>query len=420
MAGAGATGSDALARLGGYAGAQPQTGAVPRSEAERGMSGGGSGIVYCSTRREVDRLTAFLRDNGVDVLPYHAGLTAEERQANQEQFNLERAAVMVATVAFGMGIDKQNVRFVVHVNLPKDMESYYQETGRAGRDGDPGHCLLLYSTADIPIIRSFFNDLPEDTLKRAAAARLQVMVRYGSGLACRRRQILRYFGEEYPRDTCGACDVCLGAREAVDITEDGQKALSAIYRTGQRFGAAHIIDILTGADTEKVRRYRHDAIKTFGAGREKGKPYWRAVLDELIGQECLHQDGERYATLSITPAGGELLYGRRRLAASRDILVRKAPPAPLLPPDGPVDGALLEKLKTLRRELAALRQVPPYLIASDRTLREVCILLPANEEELRRVHGIGEKKLQDLGPSLLEAVRRHREEVRRDEPFPPG
>ena len=378
---------------------------------------GSAGIIYCATRREVDRLTAFLRRKGIAALPYHAGLAAEERSANQEAFDLDRAEVIVATIAFGMGIDKQNVRFVVHASLPKDMESYYQETGRAGRDGEPAHCLLLYSPADIPLLRRFHQDIDDEELRRAAAARLQEMVRFAGGLACRRRQVLRYFGEEYGAESCGSCDVCRGTRESVDITEDGQKVLSAVYRTGQRFGAGHVIDVVTGADTQKIRQYGHEALKTYGAGREHGKPWWRAVVDELIGQECLRQEGDRYPTLRITPAGMEVLQGRRRLAAARHILERRAPETegrPAAVPSAELqasssmhDPLLFERLKQLRRDLAARRGVPPYVIASDRTLREVCARLPAGEEELRQVYGIGEKKLQDLGPELLRVVREH-------------
>ncbi len=383
---------------------------------------GSAGIVYCATRREVDRLAAFLRARGIGALPYHAGLSPEERQANQEAFDLDRAEVIVATIAFGLGIDKQNVRFVVHANLPKDMESYYQETGRAGRDGEPAHCLLLYSRADIPLLRRFHQDLEDEELRRNAAGRLQEMVRYAGGLACRRRQILRYFGEEHPGENCGGCDVCRGTRETVDITEDGQKVLSAVYRTGQRFGAGHVVDVVTGADTQRIRLYHHDTLKTYGAGREHGKTWWRAVVDELIGQECLRQEGERYPTLRITAAGREVLYGRRRLSASRHILDAATAPQPVpgssadgtatrSKPDssGPVDPLLFERLKQLRRELATRRGVPPYVIASDRTLREVCARLPESEEALHGIYGIGEKKLQDLGPDLLRVVREHRE-----------
>ena len=286
---------------------------------------GSAGIVYCATRREVDRLAAALRRRGVGALPYHAGLETGERQANQEAFDLDQAEVIVATIAFGMGIDKQNVRFVVHANLPKDMESYYQETGRAGRDGEPAHCLLLYSPADIPLLRRFHQDLEDEELRRAAAARLQEMVRFAGGLACRRRQVLRYFGEEYGADNCGSCDVCLGARESVDISEDARKVLSAVYRTGQRFGAVHVVDVVTGADTQKIRQFRHDALKTYGVGREHPKTWWRAVVDELIGQECLRQGGESGLSLSITPAGMAVLRGERTLAAARHILERRAP-----------------------------------------------------------------------------------------------
>ncbi len=317
---------------------------------------------------------------------------------------------MVATVAFGMGIDKPNIRFVVHTSLPKDMESYYQETGRAGRDGDPAVCLLLRGRSEIPLIRRFAGELEDEVQRRSALQRLQGMIRYAGSLVCRRKQILRYFGEEYPQENCGSCDVCLGAHEAVDITEDGQKLMSAVYRTGQRFGAGHVIDVVTGADTARIRQYGHHEVKTFGVGREHGKAYWQAVADELISGECLRQEGDRYPVLGITPTGFEVLAGKRRLCASRTIFEhRTVRPVRESVSEVPADPQLFERLKQLRREIASERSVPPYVIASDRTLRDICARRPRTASAFRQVHGIGEKKLEDLGPRFLQAVRDHLE-----------
>ena len=377
---------------------------------------GASGIVYCPTRAEVDRYVELLRTNGVRAGAYHAGLPGEERHANQEAFDLGTVEVMVATVAFGMGIDKPDIRFVVHTGLPKDMESYYQETGRAGRDGEPARCLLLYSMADVPLQRRFIEELPDETLRATASKKKEEMIRLAGSRACRRKSILRYFGEQYGEYRCGACDVCTGSGETIDITEDCRKLLSAVYRTGQRFGAGHVIDVVTGADTERIRQYRHNELKTFGVGKGAAKAYWRAVTDELLAQGFLRKEGDRYPLLVITKDGLEVLYGRKTVEASSEIRERKtavekkAVPAMRIAELSDADEALFLSLRSLRAELAAARRVPPYVIASDRTLREVAVLKPTDTAVLRQVHGIGEKKLKELGPKLLDAVRRFLED----------
>lgn len=243
---------------------------------------GESGIIYRTTRDSVMEIADFLKSNGIAALPYHAGLSAEERNKNQEAFNRDEAQMIVATIAFGMGIDKSNVRFVIHADLPKNIEGYYQETGRAGRDGEPAHCLLFFGRGDIPKIRYFINAVTDERERFIAIEKLNQTVGYASHNVCRRRQLLGFFGEDYPLDNCGACDICSGSVEQIDITADSQIIMSAVSRTGQRFGIGHIVDIVTGADTKRIRELRHNEIKTYGTGKDRDKKHWRSLINELI------------------------------------------------------------------------------------------------------------------------------------------
>ena len=230
-----------------------------------------SGIIYRTTRDSVMLTADFLKSKGIAALPYHAGLSASERSRNQEAFNKDEVQVMVATIAFGMGIDKSNVRFVIHADLPKNIDGYYQETGRAGRDGEPARCVLFFSRGDIPKIRYFINGITDDRERFIAIEKLNQTVGYASHNVCRRRQLLGFYGEDYSADNCGACDICLGSAEQIDITTEAQVILSAVSRTGQRFGIGHVIDVVTGADTKRIRELRHNEIKTYGAGKGQGQ-----------------------------------------------------------------------------------------------------------------------------------------------------
>ena len=262
-----------------------------------------SGIIYRTTRDSVMVTADFLKSKGIAALPYHAGLSALERSRNQESFNKDEVQVMVATIAFGMGIDKSNVRFVIHADLPKNIDGYYQETGRAGRDGEPARCVLFFSRGDIPKIRYFINGITDDRERFIAIEKLNQTVGYASHNVCRRRQLLGFYGEEYDAENCGACDICSGSAEQTDITTDAQVILSAVSGTGQRFGIGHIIDIVTGADTKRIRELRHNEIKTYGAGKARDKKYWRGVVDELMAQEALTQEGDPYPVLKISRKG---------------------------------------------------------------------------------------------------------------------
>ncbi len=368
------------------------------------------GIIYRTTRDSVVDLSDFLSNHGVKALPYHAGLTSEERKRNQEAFNRDEITVIVATIAFGMGIDKSNVRFVIHGDLPKNIESYYQETGRAGRDGEPADCILFFGRGDIPKIRYFIDQMSDDGERSISMEKLNQTVRYASHNVCRRRQLLDYFGEDYRIGNCGACDICTGIVEKIDITTDAQILMSAISRTSQRFGITHIIDIVTGADTKRVRELQHNRIKTYGAGKDKDKSHWRFITDELLAQDVIRQDGDKYPVLKLTKKGYNVLYGkenvrglkreepgkRKRLTAGREF--------------EPFNEVLFEKLRLLRKRLAQVQQVPPYIIFSDTTLREMCRYYPATLSDMKSISGVGDAKLQRYGTDFMEEMKSYLDE----------
>jgi ATP-dependent DNA helicase RecQ len=348
---------------------------------------------------------AVLSAGGFKALPYHAGLTAEQRERNQEAFNRDEVSVIVATIAFGMGIDKSNVRFVVHADLPRHVEAYYQETGRAGRDGAPAHCLLCFGRGDIPKIRYFTDRMQDETERSVALAKLNQMVRFASHNACRRKQLLSFFGESYPSDNCGACDVCAGGAERVDVTTDARILMSAMARTGERFGINHVIDVVTGADTQRVRDLGHHAVKTFGAGKHRDKNHWRFIVGELLAQELVRQDGDRYPVLKLTPRGTAVLTGREQVfGLKREESVSRARRT-RSGEDGAFDAALFERLRGVRKRLAGANQVPPYVIFSDKTLQEMCRRVPASAAELRRIAGVGDVKLARYGEAFIAELR---------------
>jgi ATP-dependent DNA helicase RecQ len=368
---------------------------------------GEPGIIYRTTRDSVMETAGFLISKGIAAIPYHAGLTTEERTKNQEAFNRDEAQVVVATIAFGMGIDKSNVRFIIHADLPKNIESYYQETGRAGRDGEPAHCILFFSRGDIPKIRYFIDQISDDTERTIAMEKLNQMAGYASHNVCRRRQLLNFFGEEYPADNCNACYICSGDVEQVDITIDAQIIMSAISRTQQRFGAGHIIDIATGADTKRIRELRHDEIKTYGAGKHKDKRYWRFIVDELLAQGAIHVDGDRYPVLKLSKKGLDVLYNNEQISALKRDDVKTKKQAAKCGASEEYDLSLFEKLRALRKKFAEEQQVPPFVIFSDRTLHEMCRYYPATLSEMRRINGVGETKLERYGEYFISEIRKY-------------
>jgi ATP-dependent DNA helicase RecQ len=372
-----------------------------------------AGIVYCTRRKDAEQWAAELAKAGVRAVPYHAGLDPETRHRNQELFLNEDVDVVVATVAFGMGIDRADVRYVVHANLPKGVEQYMQESGRAGRDGLPAECVLFWSAADWHGWKSMLEgeDAP------GALERISEMLAFAGGATCRHRFLVEHFGEKLAGDhaeggasKCGACDVCLDELARVpDGLVVAQKILSCIVRCDQRFGAAHVADVLRGADSERVRSYGHDRLTTYGLLKELSSREIRHLIDQLVaGGAIAVADGE-YPTLSVTPAGRETLRGAREpvlfalpktAKAGRKSLARIAYDAEGLP----LDEALFEVLRKLRRTLAHARAVPPYVIFNDRTLAELAARKPATPEEFRSVKGVGDKKAAELGPAFLEAI----------------
>ncbi|GAX62119.1 ATP-dependent DNA helicase [Candidatus Scalindua japonica] len=365
------------------------------------------GIIYRSTRDSVFRLTEFLVDQGISVLPYHAGLSPEERKRNQEAFSRDRVTVIVATIAFGMGIDKSNVRFVIHADLPKNIEGYYQETGRAGRDGERADCLLLFGRQDIPKIRFFIDQMPNENERSISMEKLYKSVKYASHNVCRRRQLLEYFGETYTEENCGACDICAGNIEKVDITVDAQIVMSAMSRTGQYFGIRHIIDIVVGADTKRIRELQHNEIKTYGAGKHKEKKHWQFIIDELLAQEAIAQDGGQYPVLIMTNKGTEILYGREKIEGLKREEIKKKPKAFKVSGFQPYDEVLFDKLRVLRKGLAEEHKVPPYIIFSDMTLHQMCIYYPSTLDEMITISGVGETKLERYGTDFTKEIRAH-------------
>ncbi len=365
------------------------------------------GIIYRTTRDSVFKLTEFLVDQGISALPYHAGLSPEERKRNQEAFSKDRVTIIVATIAFGMGIDKSNVRFVIHADLPKNIEGYYQETGRAGRDGDMADCILFFGRQDIPKIRYFIDQIPNEKERTISMEKLNKAVTYASHNVCRRRQLLDYFGENYTDENCGACDICLGNVEQVDITTDAQILMSAISRTGQYFGARHIIDIVAGADTKRIRELQHNEIKTYGAGKHKAKKHWQFIVDELLAQEAIVQDGGQYPVLVLTKKGTDILLGREKINGLKREEIKKKPKAFRVSGFEPYDEVLFDKLRVLRKRLAEEHKVPPYIIFSDMTLHEMCVYFPSTLDEMINISGVGDTKLKSYGTDFTKEIKAH-------------
>jgi len=383
----------------------------PRAQLQKflGARRNESGIVYCLARKSVESTAEWLVTRGFNALPYHAGLPADVRFGNQARFLREEAVVMVATIAFGMGIDKPDVRFVAHLDLPKSMEAYYQETGRAGRDGEPAEAWMIYGLQDVVRLSQMLaQSQADERQKRVEQEKLQALLGWCEITRCRRAALLAYFGEVYP-EPCGNCDVCINPPMTWDGTEVGQKVLSCVYRTGQRFGAGHVIDVLRGADTEKIRQYGHEGQSTFGIGKELAVDRWRSVIRQLLVQGYLVADPERFGALRLTPQSRALLRGEVRLE------LREEPERPLRRKVerqqtrvSDADTELWDALRARRKSLAEEQGVPPYVIFHDATLMEMVRLRPTSADQLLDVSGVGAAKLERYGAFFLEVIRGER------------
>ena len=370
-----------------------------------------SGIIYCASRKSAESLARNLSEDGVSAKPYHAGLTSSERTRNQEAFLRDDVRVVTATIAFGMGINKPNVRFVVHYDLPKNLESYYQETGRAGRDGLPGECVLLFSASDVAKQLHFIDEKSEGEA-RIAREQLRQMVHYAETRECRRATLLRYFGEEYAKQSCEGCDNCLTPRETFDGTIPAQKFLSCVHRvhakSGFGFGLNHVVDVLRGADTQAIRQRSHNELSTYGIGRELKRNAWQAIGRELLRLgliECAHG---KFATLVLTRTGLDALRQRTPITLTKHIDVvpqsrdQKARAGAI-----ECDEVLFERLRGLRRRVADERNVPAYVIFSDVSLREMAKNYPTTASEFRRIPGVGEQKLKDFAETFLNEIKNY-------------
>jgi ATP-dependent DNA helicase RecQ len=370
-----------------------------------------SGIVYCLSRKMVDENAAWLCTQGFKALPYHAGMDAGDRARNQERFLREDTTIMVATIAFGMGIDKPDVRFVAHMNIPKNIEAYYQETGRAGRDGLPANALMLYGMQDAAMQRNFIDEsTAPDSQKRIEHQKLNALLGLCEAASCRRKIVLDYFGDS--STPCGNCDTCLTPPITFDGTVAAQKALSCSYRTGQRFGVGYMVDVLLGKTDERMERFGHDKISTFGIGNEFGRSEWQSIFRQLVALHLLTPDGSEYGGLKITPRGLTFLQQKealqlRKFTGKAKVAGDNKTRTPSPPMDDASDQSLFDALRAARLELAREQNVPPYVIFHDRTLRELATQKPTNLFALSNISGVGEKKVERYGEMVLKVIAQH-------------
>jgi len=371
-----------------------------------------SGIVYCLSRKKTEEAAQFLNDEGLNALSYHAGMSKESREQNQRRFVKDSGLIMTATVAFGMGIDKPDVRFVFHTDLPASMEAYYQEIGRSGRDGDPADAHMLYGLDDIRMRRQFIEqDASSDTEKRRAHKRLDTLIAYCEAPTCRRQTLLIYFSDHC--QPCNNCDVCLNPIELSEGTREGQMALSAMVRTGQRFGPAHIIDILVGANTARLRDLRHDQLPTYGVGKDHNKNQWRSIVRQLVAAGFAHLDVAEFGGLSVTQNGRALLKGEAGFSFRPVVGKLKSDPLSTRSrsarkPDIDLDETeteLFERLKSLRGKIAAKRNVPAYVIFHDKSLRDMAKKQPSSLQEFSHIHGVGQAKLEQFGETFMSEIK---------------
>lgn len=365
-----------------------------------------SGIIYALSRKRVEELAEHLKDRGIAAAAYHAGLPAQTRKQVQEQFLRDEIRIVVATVAFGMGIDKPNVRFVVHYDLPRHLEGYYQETGRAGRDGLAAEAFLLFGMQDVATARYHLDQSNNEDQRRIDSHKLNSMIGFAESLTCRRRVLLGYLGE-YREADCGNCDICLDPPERFDATEAARKVLSCVFRVGQSFGMKHVVDVLRGADNERIRKFNHESLSTYGIGMEYSQAEWLSIVRQLIHRGFLIQDIAAFSVLKLTAQAKVLLRAEDTLELARPRIVEKARKKKKLGAAselGPDDLRLFETLREIRKQLAAEQGVPPYVIFGDAALVEMSRERPSCEHEFLNINGVGQVKLERHGAVFLEAI----------------
>ncbi|HEX2948374.1 MAG TPA: DNA helicase RecQ [Armatimonadota bacterium] len=378
-----------------------------------------SGIIYCLSRRKTEELAAWLSNEGWHALPYHAGLDAATRQQHQDTFQREDSVVMVATIAFGMGIDKPDVRFVLHADIPKSLEAYYQETGRAGRDGLPADALMLYGLGDVTLMRQILAQSEADEAhKRIELQKLNALLGFCETPSCRRQVILGYFGETRT-EPCGNCDTCLEPVETWDGTLAARKALYCMYQTGQRFGVMHLCDILTGNATPRVQQYRHDQLSAFGGGSDIPGKEWSSIFRQLVAMGYCNVDKEGKGSLLITPSGMTILKGETTVRLRKDPLPHKKRKernrrvTDVISLETSAEQGLWEVLRATRRQIAEAAGVPPFVIFHDSTLREMVVTHPTTLDEMSGISGIGTQKLTKYGQRFLDVIAQYGEETAR-------
>ncbi len=363
-----------------------------------------AGIVYCLSRNKTEQIAAWLCEEGFTALPYHAGLSSEMRAYHQSRFLKEDGVIVVATIAFGMGIDKPDVRFVAHLDLPKTVESYYQETGRAGRDGQPADAWMVYGLQDVIKLRQMMaNSEGSEEHKRAEQHRLNAMLGLCEITSCRRQALLGYFGEELP-EPCGNCDTCLNPVDTWDGTEAARMALSAAYRTGQRFGVNHLIDVLRGAENDRIFQWDHHLLPTHGVGRDLDANQWRSVFRQLVARGYFSVDLEGFGSLRLEPKCRPLLKGEESIDLRREVKQTAAKRQTKTPLPENLDVGLWEALRDCRRRLAEAQGVPPYVIFHDSTLQEMCVTQPTSMSQFSELGGVGQRKLDKYGEVFLRVI----------------
>ena len=367
---------------------------------------GQTGIIYCSTRKKTEEWAKYLKEHSFNALPYHAGMTVENRKENLEAFIQEEGIVITATIAFGLGIDKPNVRFVCHANMPGNIESYYQEIGRSGRDGLPSFNLTIYGLDDISLRTRQINDQDStEEKKRLEKQRLNQLIALCEATRCRRQTLLSYFGEEIKE--CGNCDICKYGIDLIDGTVDAQKILSAIKRTGERFGVTHIVDILLGNKTENIKKYSHDKLKTFNIGSDKDKSTWQSIIRQLFSSGHINIDIENYGALKILKTGNDILFNAYKFERRKEVLSPKLNTVKnniTLSDINEDDETLYNKLKELRLEYAKKLKLPAYVIFPDKTLIEMAKYKPTSSEELEKIFGVGKAKLKKFGKNFINVI----------------